>query len=247
MPTSTSSKLTKGGWLKINIHCMKNFPHPKHPKRTPATRKDFAERLRELILSSEHPHVVYDDRSRRWQCTHCQLNLLTHPMYEHLRRTRHCSGMLTVLAQGQRLDRPIPLFQQGPPNLHRPRPPRTITLNGRTTDPSHRLAYYRGLYVCMRCGHLAHTEVHKLSEACHAPKATGSSNLKRLRADKPPYHILKKFNGWPQVERQAVPQNILIPILSRSQLRRQIPLPGQPRAPAESPIWETTLGFDISD
>ena len=101
--------------VEINIHCIKKFPHPARPKRKPVTRQLFAERLRELILSSEHPHIVYDDRTRRWHCSHCQLNLLTHPLYEHLRRTLHCRGMLTILAQGQRLDRPIPLFQQGGP------------------------------------------------------------------------------------------------------------------------------------
>ena len=72
--------------VEINIHCMHNYPHPKHSRRKPARRKDFAERLRELILSSYHPHITYYEATHRWRCSHCQLNLLTYPLYEHLRR-----------------------------------------------------------------------------------------------------------------------------------------------------------------
>ena len=234
--------------VEINIHCMRNFPHPKQPKRKPTTHKDFAERLRELILSSDHPHIVYDDTTRRWQCTHCGLNLFTHPLYEYLRRNKSCSGLLAVMSQGQRLDRPIPLFLQGPPRVPRPQAPRTVTLNGTTTDPTHRLAYYRGVYYCMRCGHLAYTEVHKLRHPCQPPKATGKSTLKRLREDKPPLYIQKKFQGWPAIEKQAVPQNIRIPILSRTQLRVQVPPPGRPRpAQHDDQLWSSALSLDDSE
>lgn len=159
--------------------------------------------------------------------------------------------MLQVQAPSHRLDRPLPLFEQQPLRAYGQQAPRTITLNGILTHPSHRLAFYRGLYICIRCGHMAHTEVHKLRKVCEAPRATGTANLKRMRQDKPPYHIKKKYNGWPEVEKQAVPQSILIPILTRSQLKTQIPPPGTrptiARPPQESPIWGTTLGFDDSD
>ena len=39
-----------------------------------------------------------------------------------------------MLAQGQRLGRPIPLFEQGAPRVQRPRAPRTVTFNAITTD-----------------------------------------------------------------------------------------------------------------
>ena len=140
-------------------------------------------------------------------------------------------------------------FSKGPPRVPRPQAPRTVTFNAITTDPSHRLAYYKGIYICLRCGHLAYTEVHKLRHPCHAPRATGKSNLERFRHDKAPIYIAKKFGGWPQVEQQAVPQHILIPILSRSQLRQQVPPPGRPRAPImeDPPIWDPTLGLDDSE
>ena len=159
--------------------------------------------------------------------------------------------MLAVLSQGHRMDRPIPLFLQGPPRVPRPQAPRTITLNNVRTHPSHRLAYYRGIYYCLRCGHLAYTEVHSLKHPCQEPRATGKSNLKRLRQDKPPIYILNKFQGWPNVEKTAVPQNIRIPILSRTQLTIQVPPPGRPRPPplprAEEEVWSSTLGFDDAE
>ena len=121
-----------------------------------------------------------------------------------------------------------------------------MTLNGITTDPSHRLAFYRGLYICLRCGHMAHTEVHKLKDACHAPRPTGAANLKRMRLAKPPYHIKRRYNGWPQVEQQAIPQHVLIPILSKSRLTSQIPVPSPVRIsdPPDDGIWDEALGLD---
>ena len=155
--------------VAINAHCLRNFPVPKAPKRKPVKRQAFAERLRELILSSEHPHVYYHEDTQKWHCTHCPMVLRTFPLYEHLRRTKTCPKVLGVLGQHQRLDRPLPLFMRGPPRQEGPQPPVTLTLHGVTTHASHRLAFYRGLYICLRCGHMAHTEVHKLKNACHAP------------------------------------------------------------------------------
>ena len=123
--------------------------------------------------------------------------------------------MLGAIGQEHRLDRTLPLFLRGPPRLPHPQPPITITMNGTTTHESHRLAFYRGLYICLRCGHMAHTEVHKLQDTCHPPRPAGAASLKRMRQDKPPYHIEKRYQGWPEVEKQAIPQNVLIPILSK--------------------------------
>ena len=52
------------------------------------------------------------------------------------------------------------------------------------------------------------------------------------------------------MEKQAIPQNVLIPILSKKQLKRQIPLPipfQTPDPPQESPIWNPALGLDDPD
>ena len=105
-------KAYKRRMVEINIHCMRNFPHPKRPKRKPATRKVFAERLRELFLSSEHPHITYDDSTKRWHCSHCQLNLLTHPLYEHLRRTPPLQRNAHCISSGPEVGQthpPIPI------------------------------------------------------------------------------------------------------------------------------------------
>ena len=109
--------------VAINAHCLRNFPLPKPPKRKPVKRKDFAEGLRELILASEHPHVFYHEDTQKWHCTHCPMVLRTFPLYEHLRRTKACPKMLGVLGQQQRLDRPLPLFMQGPVRQEGPQPP----------------------------------------------------------------------------------------------------------------------------
>ena len=176
--------------------------------------------------------------------------LRTFPLYEHLRRTNQCPKMLGALSQGHRKDLPLPLFVKGPLGYQGPQPPATITLNGITTHESHRLAFYRGLYICLRCGHMAHTEVHKLKDECHAPRSAGVSNLKRMRRDLPPYHIKRRYHGWPSVEQQAVPQNILIPILTRRQLTSQIPVP-LPIQNLDQPdgddIWGEALGLDDAE
>ena len=147
--------------------------------------------------------------------------------------------MLGALSHGHRKDQPLPLFVKGPLGQQGPQPPITITLNGITTHASHRLAFYRGLYICLRCGHMAHTEVHKLKDECHAPRPAGVSNLKRMRRDMPPYHIKRRYQGWPLVEKQAIPQHVLIPILSRRHLLRQIPVPCpvQISAQPDEDIW----------
>ena len=184
-----------------------------------------------------------------WHCTHCPMVLRTFPLYEHLRRTKLCPKMLGALGQQHRLDRPLPLFVQGPLRQAYPQPPVTTTINGVTTQPTHKLAFYRGLYICLRCGHMAHTEVHKLKDACHAPRPAGATNLKRMRQDKPPYHIKRRYKGWPLVEKQAIPQNVLIPILSKAHLKRQIPLPSpiQISDLPEEGIWDESLGLDDAE
>ena len=176
--------------------------------------------------------------------------LRTFPLYEHLRRTKQCPKMLGALSQGHRKDQPLPLFVKGPLGEQGPQPPITITLNGITTHVTHRLAFYRGLYICLRCGHMAHTEVHKLRDECHPPRPAGAANLKRMRRDMPPYHIKRRYQGRPSVEQQAIPQNVLIPILSRRHLTRQIPAPrpGQNLdQPVDDVIWGEALGLDDAE
>ena len=161
---------------------------------------------------------------RRWTCTHCQLNLATGPLYALLTRTFECRApILDQVFENHRRDAPAPLFLRAPPgDLSR-----TVTLNARTSHPTHALLFYRGVYYCNRCGCVATTELHSLADRCHPRRPMGAANLSRLRRlpPAPPSHVYRIHGGWPNEDNSAVPLNYTIPILTRRTIPKLVTNP----------------------
>ena len=163
---------------------------------------------------------------RRWTCTNCQLNLPTGPLYALLCRTQSCRApILDQIYEDHRRDLPAPLFLRTAAGD----PTRTVTLNGRTSHPTHALLFYRGVYYCNRCGCVATTELHSLWDRCKPRRPMGASNLSRLRRSPPvpPSHIQKTLGGWPNADNAAVPYNYNIPIVTRRTIPKLVSDPSK--------------------
>ena len=165
--------------------------------------------------------MTFDPMRRRWTCMHCGIYLPSGPLYALLRRTLDCRApLLDQVYEDHRRDLPAPLFLRAPPGDHT----RTITLNERTSHPSHALLFYRGVYYCNRCGCVATTELHSLADSCKKRRPNGAANLSRLRRSPPapPAHIEKSLGGWPNADNSAVPLNFTIPIVTRRTIPRLV-------------------------
>ena len=121
--------------------------------------------------------------------------------------------MLNQVYEDYRRDHSAPLFLRAPRRVLA----RTLTLNERTSHPSHALLFYRGVYYCNRCGCVATTELHALAEECRTRRPNGAANLARLRSKppKPPYHVERTLGGCPNPDSNAAPLISTIPILTR--------------------------------
>ena len=143
------------------------------------------------------------------------------PLYALLRRTLSCRApILDQVYEDHRRDQPAPLFLRTPPgDLSR-----TLTLNDRTSHPTHALLFYRGVYYCNRCGCVATTELHSLADRYRKRRPMGASNLNRLRRSppEPPAHIQKSLGGWPNADNNAVPLNFTIPIVTRRTIPKMV-------------------------
>ena len=210
------------------MHCLQ-WPTPKARRKIKATKRTQAERLRDLIEESDHPIVTYDSTRKKWSCTNCGLCLATAPLYALLRRTPTCRDpLLDQVYEDHRRDHPAPLFQRAPRRVLA----RTLTLNDRTSHPTHALLFYRGVYYCNRCGCVATTELHALADRCRPRRPSGAANLVRLRSrpPRPPYHVERTLGGWPNPDNSAVPLNYTIPILTRRTIPAMVADPS--RVPA---------------
>ena len=147
------------------------------------------------------------------------MNLSTRGLTKHLKRAHECQnpagdleGVIQNLGNRPRLDQPA-----------RMRALRTLTLEGRTSHETHKLLYYRGIYMCAACGLVAHREIsYKIVAQCKGEPRThyARQNKRNLRKLKPPIN----FSEFPIADRNSVPQNLLIPVLSRRTAQRAITL-----------------------
>ena len=191
--------------VAINIHCMEKFPQRKTKKekhQRPPLRK-----LADMIRQSQH-HLFA--QGGRWQCHKCLLNLSTRGLTEHLRRTKECrppaqdlEGVIPGLLDRPRLDLPA-----------RQRALRTLTLEGRSSHSTHNLVFYRGIYMCAACGLVASRGIsyRMVAECSYKPRSHYARQNKRfLRKLKPPINFIE----FPQADKNSVPHNLLIPVLTR--------------------------------
>ena len=123
-----------------------------------------------------------------------------------LERYPECINPLTNIGMNEwgldiaRLDEPL-----------RMKAMRTLTINGRTSHYTHKLSYYRGIYICMSCGLIAHVEVsQEIMAECrgHPASSYGRTNLKNIRKDPPQPPI--NFPEFPEVEKDSYPYNLHI-------------------------------------
>jgi len=148
-------------------------PLPK-PVPRPAIRADKPS-LESLISNSDH--YVYLTSSGKYQCLHCQSSLGP----KNLNFTSWIRGPCNPPAPSVN-----PLAPIGAP----------IQIGNVYSHPSHPIAVYKGLHICVKCGFLGNAKMHKLSEPCLGEKSSryGIRNLKALqRGDLP-----SQISSWPE-------------------------------------------------
>ena len=184
---------------------MRNFPYTK-------IRKPRAERaaltLRHLADQSQHKLVLKD---ARWQCEHCHFRVGTTGLRQLLRRHPQCVNPLDYLGEHRwgvetdRMDRPLRMKAMC-----------ALTLQGRTSHLTHSLLFYRGLYLCIRCGLVAHREVsNELMQECTGRPTSyyRKFNLRNFSKEPPKPPI--NFKEFPSPEQSSAPINLHIARLTR--------------------------------
>ena len=156
-----------------------------------------------LLAKSSHTVALV---GHKWECQNCLFRATTIGLKRFLKKYPECRNPLEDLGENTwgvdkaRLDRPL-----------RMRANRALTLKGRTTHFTHSLVFYRGIYICMRCGLIAHQEVsQELMQECLGKAQTyyRQYNLRQLKKipPKPPLN----FREFPEVEKDSYPRNYLI-------------------------------------
>ena len=184
---------------------MKKFPHTKI--RKPKLEK-AALTIRHLASQSQHQLVL---RDARWECEHCHFRVGTSGLRRLLRRHPLCKNPLEALGENRwdvetdRMDRPTRMNALC-----------ALTLQGRTTHLTHSLLFYRGLYLCIRCGLVAHREVsNELMQECKGKPTTYYRKFNLRNFSKEPPRPPINFKDFPSPKQNSIPINLHIARLTR--------------------------------
>jgi len=157
--------------ILIALPHRKPLPRPQ-PRQAIKIDKPSVE---QLVSNSEH--YVYLTSSGKYQCLQCQSSLS--PKDSNF--TNWIRSSCTPIAP-----KANPLAPIGA----------TIQIGNASSHPSHPIAVYKGLHICVKCGFLGNAKMHKLSEPCLGEKSSryGIRNLKAVqRGDLPP-----QISSWPE-------------------------------------------------
>ena len=91
-----------------------------------------------------------------------------------------------------------------------------LTLQGRTSHLTHSLLFYRGLYLCIRCGLVAHREVsNELMQECTGRPTSYYRKFNLRNFSKEPPRPPINFKEFPSPEQSSAPINLHIARLTR--------------------------------
>ena len=165
-------------------------PHDIKIRKEPVEKLPRGLGLHRLLQLTTHQLYI---RGNTWKCHHCALSMSKQTLHSTLRTFgRYCEPLYEKVNS---------LNDHTPARITQPK----IKVGASYLHDSHNMVYYRGVFLCLRCGGHAVQKPRKLAKVCIERLTTGGqAALKRMSKNKPP----APYSQWPLPENAALPYSM---------------------------------------